>query len=355
MTNTTLPLQFGALTNHKFPATRFQGSKLKISNWIWDNVKDIKFTSVLDAFGGTGCMSYLFKTQGKVVTYNDILKFNSFIGKALVENNSITLTEVDVDSLLQRSRDIDYPTLIADHFDNIYYTKDENIWLDTVVCNIHAMDDIYKKAIAFFALFQSCIIKRPFNLFHRKNLYIRMSNVKRNFGNKTTWDAPFETYFRKFVQQANDAVFYNGQNNVALNEDVFNIKNQYDLVYIDTPYISNTGSTVDYHHFYHFLEGLANYPDWLQNIDFNCKHKRLQPSKNVWNDKILIHEAFDQLFKHFQNSVLVVSYRSDGVPSIAELEQLISKYKSRIVDYKKIGYKYVLSNNKCHETLIIGR
>ena len=35
-----------------FPKTRYQGSKLKILGWIWENIKDLKFNSALDAFGG---------------------------------------------------------------------------------------------------------------------------------------------------------------------------------------------------------------------------------------------------------------------------------------------------------------
>lgn len=35
----------------KFPSTRYQGSKQKFTDWIWDSVKDILFHSVLDAFG----------------------------------------------------------------------------------------------------------------------------------------------------------------------------------------------------------------------------------------------------------------------------------------------------------------
>ena len=69
----------------KFPSTRYQGSKQKFVDWIWQCVKDIPFYTVLDAFGGTGCVSYKMKEEGKKVTYNDILPFNSIIGKALIE------------------------------------------------------------------------------------------------------------------------------------------------------------------------------------------------------------------------------------------------------------------------------
>ena len=54
-----------------FPSTRFQGSKLKIINWIWDSIKDLKFDTALDAFGGAGSVAFMLKQNGKSVTYND--------------------------------------------------------------------------------------------------------------------------------------------------------------------------------------------------------------------------------------------------------------------------------------------
>lgn len=43
------------------PSTRYQGSKYKIIDWIDYYTKDLQFDSVLDAFGGTGCVGYMFK------------------------------------------------------------------------------------------------------------------------------------------------------------------------------------------------------------------------------------------------------------------------------------------------------
>jgi adenine-specific DNA methylase len=83
--------------------------------------------------------------------------------------------------------------------------------------------------------------------------------VERSFGNKTTWDTSFEEHFRQFVDEANQAIFCNGRQNKAVNSDVFDVTGDYDLVYIDTPYVSQKGIGVDYLGFYHFLEGLANY------------------------------------------------------------------------------------------------
>jgi HEPN domain-containing protein len=61
------------------------------------------------------------------------------------------------------------------------------------------------------------------------------------------------------------------------------------------------------------------------------------------------------LFKKFQKSILVVSYRSDGIPSIKELLNLLSKYKQNVKELKRKNYKYVLSSNHSEDVLLIGR
>ena len=37
----------------QFPSTRYQGSKAKLVDWIWDQICGLDFTTCLDAFGGT--------------------------------------------------------------------------------------------------------------------------------------------------------------------------------------------------------------------------------------------------------------------------------------------------------------
>ena len=292
--------QLKSANEPRFPTTRFQGSKFKIVNWIWDAIKDLDFQTALDVFGGTGSVAFMLKQHGKKVIYNDLLKFNWYIGLAIIENDFEKLTVDDVEFLLSEEPGFKYPSFIYDTFKDTYFTNEENQWIDRVVTNIELLNNPFKKALSYFALFQACISKRPFNLFHRRNLYLRQSNVNRNFGNKTTWDTSFEIHFKKFVDEANQAVFFNGYQNQALNADALKIEGQYDLVYIDTPYISKKGVGTNYLDFYHFLEGLVNYPQWKDFIDFRSKNLRFYHYDSPWGDKHRIHQAFDALFHHFQ-------------------------------------------------------
>jgi len=339
----------------KFPTTRYQGSKQKFVNWIWECIKDIPFYAALDAFGGTGCVAYRLKQEQKQVTYNDILPFNHIIGKALIENRDTILEDWELEALLKPKAGVEYPHFIEETFKDIYFTDEENHWLDVVSTNIREMSNPYKQAIAYFALFQSSIIKRPYNLFHRKNLYVRLQEVERSFGNKKTWDTPFEIHFRKFVKEANEAVFDNGEKCRACNQDVFNITASYDLVYIDTPYLNESGVGVDYADFYHFLNGLVNYEHWNESIDYRSKHLRLKRTNSVWNDANHIREAFIRLFRQFQHSILVISYRSNGTPAVEELISMLENEGREVQVYKSMEMKYVLSNKQSCEVLLVAR
>jgi len=337
-----------------FPATRYQGSKNKLIDWIQYHTRGLQFDSVLDAFGGTGSVAYMFKQQGKEVVYNDVLKFNYYIGLALIENKKVTLSEEDVEFILRENSIVSYPSFIEKTFRDIYYTDAENHWLDVAVTNIETISDIYKKALAYYALFQACIAKRPYNLFHRKNLYIRLAEVKRSFGNKATWDTPFPVHFRRFVELANRAVFDNGRQCVSSCVDALSLQlpQQPDVVYIDTPYISQKGVGLNYFDFYHFLEGMTDYELWSDRIDYSSKHRRLLNGHDQWSNKETIRAAFMQLFEKYKDSTLVVSYRDDGIPSIPELTQMLKRI-GREVTIQRTGYKYVLSNGDSREVLLI--
>jgi len=369
-----------------FPTTRYQGSKRKLAGAILSQLQKLDFETALDAFAGTGAVAHSLKQIGKTVTYNDALAFNHQIGIALIENDSVTPNTDDVESATIRHTNIDYDNFIEQTFDDIYFTRDENAWLDVTAQNIRNIDCKFKRAMLYFALFQSAMIKRPYNLFHRKNLYMRTANVDRTFGNKATWDRPFTDHFAKFVREVNTAII-NGQGTCnATCSDALEIQESFDLVYIDPPYVNGSknekragvavatgshnggssrvrvgsragvGSGVDYHHFYHFLEGMVRYNEWPALIDHTSKHRRMNSESNPWCDGSRNGEVFSKLFERFEKSILVVSYRSDGTPTIGELKEKLQRVKSKVTVIEGDRYQYALSTNrKSREVLLIGQ
>ncbi|MBL7128344.1 MAG: DNA adenine methylase [Ignavibacteria bacterium] len=352
----------------KFPSTRFQGSKRKIIAWIYEGVKDLKFETCLDGFGGTGVVSYLFKKMNKSVTYNDILKFNYLIGLSLIENPAVKINESDLLYLVNKHNEIVYSKFTEDNFKNIYYSKKENKFIDLItnnICSLNTYDTNvlkYKKAIAFNALFQSSLQKRPFNLFHRKNLYLRNKDIHRNFGNKKTWEKDFKESFLCFINELNSLIINNEKNCYSTNQSIFNIDPYgFELVYLDPPYIRKNSSneTSDYLKCYHFLEGISNYLDWNKLIDYNTINLRF---KNFYIEDDFnfnnIKNSFENIFDMFKKSIIVLSYKKGGVPSIETIVKKLKKIKRKVYT-KSIEYNYALNkqngnakNNR--EVLIIG-
>lgn len=351
----------------RLPTTRYQGSKRKLIPWIYANLKDLEFESALDVFGGTAVVSYLLKWLGKRVTYNDYLRFNYYKGKAIIENYEVTLTADDVEKVLEADAPMT-TTFVRDTFSGKYYTDEENLWLDRTISNISRLGEQYsgqeleyKRCLAYYALFESCLMKRPFNLFHRSNLNLRMNAVERTFGNKVTWDKPFGLLFRRLVAEANGLVFSNGEANTATNTDALSLgSNRYDLVYIDPPYFcgERTNSESDYGRMYHFLEGLVNYDAWSSLIDYRSSNLHLKRNGNSWLEKSMVIGNLDELFKKFQDSIIVLSYKSPGIPDEDELTSLLKKYKGRVrVEKKKYSYALSRANGRAKdnaELLIIG-
>lgn len=346
------------------PPTRYQGSKRRVLPWLYKNLKDLKFQTVLDGFGGTASVSYLLKLMGKKVTFNDVLLSNYQTGIALIENDSVELEQTDIEFLL-RENGFEYPSFIQDTFKDIYYLDSENKWLDMVRFNIEMLSEKYKgetlrkkKALAYYILFQACLCKRPFNLFHRKNLYLRLAKVKRSFRNKKIWDTDYNILFLRSHNEVSQKIFSNGLENKAMCKDVMKIKNRnFDLVYLDPPYTKpNQKSPKDYHSMYHFLEGLVDYRNWPQRINWFTKNRCMIKEKTEW-EKNSLEENFEFLFKRFQDSIIVVSYGRPGTPSINKIKKLLQQYKSKVNVMKK-AYKYKLkhkNSDEMYEVLIIGR
>lgn len=338
--------QTPAETGHAFPPTRYQGSKRKLADAIVEELGAIDYHTVLDAFGGSGAVAYAFKRAAKDVTYNDVLAFNHQIGIALIENSSVLPAPTLADAIAARAPGAHYDDFIARTFRGIYFTDDENTWLDVAVANVRRIADRYHRALAWFAVIQAAIAKRPYNLFHRRNLSMRTADVPRSFGNKASWDRSFDDHVRTFLAQAGRAVFDSGVACRALCHDVFDVPGQFDLVYIDPPYLNRAGTGVDYRDFYHFLEGMVRYDDWPEMIDRSSKHLRLSRREDPWLNPDRCCDMYRRLFDRFRASTLVVSYRSDGTPAIDQLEAWLRDVKPRVRVVTGRRHQYALSTKR---------
>lgn len=334
-----------------FPGTRYMGSKYKILPFLWENIKNLEFKTALDAFSGSGCVSYMLKQKGIEVYSNDFMAFSANFTKALIENSDVLLEKKDIKLLLKNNLNVG--TFVQNTFKDLYFEDDDNVFIDKIIANVLLLKNKYKKAIALGAISRACMKKRPRGIF----TYVgaRYDDGRRDL------QLSLEEHFLENVDNFNNAVFDNKQTNKSFNCDIFDINVKADLVYFDPPYLTSKSDN-DYTRRYHFVEGLVKNWEGLL-IDHSTKTKKFKKYKSPFDSKNTVNLALDRLFNKFKDSILIVSYSSNSIPSKEEMIELLSKYKSNI-ELKEIDYQYSFGNqnnkignnaNKVKEYLFIAK
>ena len=333
-----------------YPPTRFMGSKSKLLSEIWSVASQFNVDTVVDLFSGSGIVGYMFKSQEKSVISNDYMAMSATFTKAMVENNTVTLPLEGAKQLLVAHKESDH--FVSTKFQGLYYTDEENDLIDTLRTNIAAIRDPYKHAIAMTALIRACIKKRPRGIF-------TYTGHRYDDGRKDLQKS-FAEQFLDAVEVVNNAVFDNGKVNRSKHGDAMDLQvEQADLVYIDPPYYSPLSDN-EYVRRYHFVEGLAR--DWKGiEIQEHTQTKKFKSYPTPFSTRKGAKDAFDKLFKKFANSILIVSYSSNSLPTQDEMVAIMAKYKQH-VEVIPIDYKYSFGNqneakthrNSVQEYLFVG-
>lgn len=333
-----------------YPPTRFMGSKSKVLSEIWSVASQFNVDTVVDLFSGSGIVGYMFKAQGKSVISNDYMAMSATFTKAMIENNTVTLPLEEAERLLVAHKESDH--FVSTKFQGLYYTDEENDLIDTLRTNIAAIRDPYKHAIAMTALIRACTKKRPRGIF-------TYTGHRYDDGRKDLQKSLAEQ-FLDAVEAVNSAVFDNGKVNRSKHGDAMDLRvEQADLVYIDPPYYSPLSDN-EYVRRYHFVEGLAR--DWKGvEIQEHTQTKKFKSYPTPFSTRKGAADAFDRLFKKFANSILIVSYSSNSLPTQDEMVAIMAKYKKH-VEVIPIDYKYSFGNqneakthrNSVQEYLFVG-
>lgn len=325
--SSSIPRQAGC-----YPKTRFMGSKRKLLREIWQVASRFDFDSAIDLFSGSGIVGYLFKSMGKAVTSNDYMAMSAVFSKAMIENNAVTLSDAEIKSLLHTPKKID--SFVSDTFKGLFFSDQDNATIDVIRTNIARLRNPYKIAIAKSALIRACSKKRARGLF----TYV---GDRYDDGRKDL-KLPMAEQFIECVKAVNGSVFDNGKTNRSVWGNALDLTEvAADLVYMDPPYYTPKSDN-EYVRRYHFLEGLAR--DWNDvqiQTDTKTKKFRSYPTPFATRDGVV--DAFTALFKRYANSIIIVSYSSNSLPTKDEMVSLMSKYKNH-VDVVPIDYRYNFGN-----------
>jgi adenine-specific DNA-methyltransferase len=341
-----LPSQAG-----KYPELRYMGSKKRLLPWIFGVLNELDFESAMDPFSGTGCVGYLLKSMDRRVVASDFLNFTSLVAQATIENNNVRLDGKSIKRLIDPTP---APTdFIARTFKDVFYTPEDLTFLDRVYGNIRKLEHPHEQALAFAALFRSCLKRQP------RGVFTISGNLDHYDDGRRDLRLSLEEHFLEQIEVYNNAVFDNGRRNTALRGDIFDLpERKVDLVYLDPPYVPRSDDNC-YVKRYHFLEGLSCYWEGLP-VNEKTKVKKIAKKFTPFSYRRSAVDAFDRMFAKFQKSTIALSYSSNGFPDLEVLETLMRKYKSNVRVYEKphryhFGTHVAVQRASVLEYLIVGR
>ncbi|GKQ97312.1 DNA adenine methylase [Aeromonas hydrophila] len=341
------------------PTTRYQGSKRKILPELATALSSINYTKALDMFCGSGVVSLLLRALGKNTSANDFLLYNQntarvFLSFDIDKLNALNIKN-DLNNLLYNAP-VSGERLVSKNYTDIYFIDSENDEIDRFCQNIHFYDT-FAKSIYIYAVGQALMKKRPYNLFHRANLEMRTKEVKRSFGNKKTWETPIIEHAIKCINELKKcSVKKQSANNFSItgfnSAELDKFPDDFDLVYLDPPYINGKGAPVDYSNFYHFLEGLCDY-SLFNRGDNKYPHKPIVKKPSAWLKRDSALAELTAICEKWPKATIVFSYRSDGLPTPEEAALAMSTQGRKAEIHSAGEYKYALSKTDTNEELFI--
>jgi len=331
-----------------FPRLRYMGSKYRLVPYLAEVFAELGGRTALDAFSGSGVVSYLLKTLGYRVTANDFLTFPTVIARAAVVNQHHRLTGGDVERIC--GPPADDRDFIQRTFRGLYFTEEDRAFLDSAWSHIDRMSG-HKRDIAIAALVLASARRQPRGVFTFTDM--RYHDGRRDLR------LSLREHFRERAAEYNRVVFDSGHPCTALCGDVFALESRsYDVVYLDPPYAPPRDDNC-YIKRYHFLEGLSVY--WRgQAIMEDTRTKKLPKRYTPFSYKHTVTGALRRMLKQFQDSAIVLSYSSNAVPDADTLEGLLREVKNE-VEVRLIDHTYTFGTHStaqrraAAEYLFIGR
>ncbi|MFL6136739.1 MAG: DNA adenine methylase [Frankiaceae bacterium] len=296
-----------------YPRLRYMGSKYRLVPDLQRIFAKLDFDSALDAFSGSGVVAYAMKGAGKRVVANDFLHFPATVAAATTANSTETLSRRDVARITGPAAD--GRDFIRSTFAGLYFPDEDLAFLDSAWSHVDRMKG-GKRDLAIAALCLAAARKQPRGVFTFTGF--RYDDGRRSLR------MPLRELFAEAVDDYNAAVFDNGRACEATNLDVFDVPpGGFDLVYLDPPYAPPRDDNC-YVKRYHFLEGLSLYWQGVEIME-NTATRKIRKRFTPFSYKRTVSRALEDLFDRFRDSILVLSYGSNSVPSAEEIEGLLRR------------------------------
>ncbi|MFH1314033.1 MAG: DNA adenine methylase [Candidatus Eisenbacteria bacterium] len=326
------------------------GGKRKLLGRIFKQMPRPSEAPVLvDAFLGGGSVSLFGKARGYRVVANDIAFRSCLVGRALIENDHVTLDPEDLTRLFVE--DAGNTGFIEQNFARSVVTTKHARFLDNAFAVARRVEGV-KHWLLLLLLTKYVLRMRPMGNFGAKTIIKQAEDEK--------WEEMNPNYLKDMLsrnvaghpravaetlrKQINAGIFSNGRQNEVHQLDVFKFLDQMDgdILYLDPPYA-----------------GTSAYETSLRALDCILSGKMVRDDASAFSKAGAI-EVLERLFDASQKFPLwIVSYGNAAI-GLETLVELVGRFKE-VVHAEEIAYAHLtgLSSEEKRgsnrEFLIVGR
>lgn len=280
----------------------YVGAKAKMMQYILRKIPD-DVKVIVDPFAGSCATAYGFKQAGYQVYMNDILYYSRNIQLGLVKNNSVRLSDDDIEMILNSKQKKGY---LHSYKERQFYNPSLRSYIDGCIASANTLKHSVKKALARVA-----IISTLFTLSsHSGGSYGRISvNIPKSV-------SQIKRVLQMKLKYVNKMVIPGPKCSTAQQDAVQYLATQQgDLVYLDPPYISEVAEQSLYRRYtlsdaILLQKEVVSRDDWKKS-NFEQKMKKLLEQCKK--------------FKY-----IMLSYKKCKFYSPGRLRKLLLQYKSNV-------------------------
>lgn len=322
---------------------RYIGGKVLLTDEIISTIKDIApdAKTIIDAFSGSGVVSFELKKARYDVFCNDQLYFSFVLLKGSVcLNSDLDFKDLGIINPILYLNNLKFEDTninIDDCFiyqnyspqgGRMYFTEENALKIDIIRLTIR--DWFVNRLInydEYYYLLAALINAVPFvsNIAGMYSAYLKH------------WD---NRAFKKLTL-IEPKIIKSNQNVFAYNEKIENLISEVeaDILYSDSPYNKR-----EYLPNYHILETIARYD--YPKIHGVTGMRDYKNQKSEFCSKKTVSRAFENMIRYSNVKYIVISYNSEGLLSTDDLSNLCKKYAvENTFSLKEIPYRRYKSNN----------